>query len=139
MDASTNTAREDYDGSGSNEAGIPGSNPADPSTSSSSPTPAYGTAVTTIKQAGQTVAVGSDGGGAYGASTVGNGCNLDYGIVQKHDYWILFPERHDSALHQEIKSKEIGMTVIQVNTIKHHEPYSKYLALIERHHDEPKH
>ena len=89
-----------------------------------SPTPAHGI-VTDTKQTEQTVAADGDGGGVHGASTIATGCNLDYGIIQKNDYWVLFPERHEAALQKEIKSKGIGVTILQVNTIKPHEPYQE--------------
>ena len=104
-----NTAREDLDdGSESNEAGTTTHSPAEQSTAISTPAPAHGITSIGTKETEQTVAVTTSGGGAHGTSVAADGCNLDYGIVQKHDYWILFPERHDSAPHKENTSKEIG-------------------------------
>ena len=70
-DASVQTAWEDRDtGLGSNEVGTISHSPVGSATHVSSPTPARGIAATTRTQTKQTVAVRSDGGGAYGTSAV---------------------------------------------------------------------
>ena len=67
-------------------------------------------------------------GGAYGASqtgTEGTPCTAET------DYWILFPERFESALCKEIRSKGIGMDVVHINTLK--DKYNGYLDLVKKH------
>ena len=74
-----------------------------------------------------------DSRGASGASAVAD-CNYDYTPTAiKDDYWFLFPERHETAIHKEVRNQGIGITVIQINTIEDHEPYQQYLGLIKQH------
>ena len=105
-------------GHGFNEAGTPSHSPADASNDLLPPTPAHATNLnqsfpTTINELTGSADQESVVGGAYGASqtgTEGTPC------TKETDYWILFPERFESALCKEIRSKGIGMDVVHINT-----------------------
>ena len=120
-------------GHGFNEAGTLSQSPADASNDLLPPTPVHTTNPnqsfpTTINELTGSADQESVVGGAYGASppgTEGTPC------TKETDYWILFPERFESALCKEIRSKGIGMTVVHTNTLK--DANNDYLGLVKKH------